>query len=292
MGRERGDGHSTPCNKHINSVDTSQRRHNQRLLVDLLLDLLGSVGLLGRDVAADVDEGLVANLENGGDGRLALANVALLGVLLGLGVVDAEDVVAALAALLQGQHDQVLGLIVDLGGGLLDQGNVLVDAVEGLVAQRVGTLHVGSDPGGEGVVGLGEKRQERTGKSLVGRVTKLDGSLSVRVAGDGRDAVVDERVVEQVLELLVSASFFFRSTRVQCCRAAELQKWHQTYLEESRVVSRARDVAVDLGSHCVCVARVVACVVSCKRSVSWMRIDSTAYIEASRGYRGLMRKRG
>lgn len=133
-----------------------------------------------------------------------MAKVALLGVLLGLGVVDTEDVVAAFKALVVREQDQALCVIVDLRALLLDDREMLVDAVEGLVTQRVGTLDIRGEIGRDCVVRFGEIRKDRYSKGLVGRVTELDGSLRVRVVGDGCDAVVDERVGEDVLLKLVS----------------------------------------------------------------------------------------
>lgn len=120
-------------------------------------------------------------------------------MLLGLGVVDAEDVVAALEALVVREQDQALCVIVNLRGGLLDDGETLVDAVESLVTQRVGTLDIRDEIGRECVVGLGEVRKDGYSKGLVGRVAELDGSLSVRVAGDSCDAVADEGVGKEML---------------------------------------------------------------------------------------------
>lgn len=169
------------------------------LLVNLLLDLLSDLGLLDGDVAAGEGERLVGDLDEGGDGGLALAQVALLGVLLGLGGVDLEDVVAALDALVVGQEDEGLGVAVELGGGLLDEGEALVDARQRLLAEGVGARDVRRDV----LVRLGEVRQDGRGERLVGRVAELERALSVGVGvdgvGDGADAVGDEGVVEEVL---------------------------------------------------------------------------------------------
>lgn len=177
-----------------------RKSQTRRLLVNLLLDLLGDLGLLDGDVAAGVGEGLVADLEDGGDGGLALANVALFGLLLGLGVEDVENVVAALETLVDGEEDDGLGVVVELAGGLLDDGEALVDAVQGLVADGVDALDVGRDV----LVGLGEVGDDGDGKGLVGRVAELDGLLGVGVGvdggGDGVDAIADEGVAENVLK--------------------------------------------------------------------------------------------
>ena len=85
--------------------------------------------------------------------------------------------------------------LLQLAGGLLHDGEALIDAVERLVADGVGALDVGGDVG----VGLGEPGDDGGGKRLVGRVAELDGALGVLVGGEGGDAVVDEGVVEEVL---------------------------------------------------------------------------------------------
>lgn len=190
------------------------RKH---LLVNLLLGNLGGLSLLGGQEGADPAQSLVADDEGSGNSSLALTNKASLLLLLGLGTVDLEDVVAALDTFVVGEEDQALGVVVQLGGRLLDDGEGGIEAVEGLVANGVRTLNVGRNV----LVWLGEVGEDRSSEGLVSRVTELEGALGVLVALDGGDAVVDQRVVEEMLE-------------------------------EGRVVSRAGDIAVDLGdSHCV-----------------------------------------
>lgn len=176
------------------------------LLVDLVVDDLGSLGLLGRDEGADPGQGLVTDDNGRDDGSLAVANVAALLIILDLGRVDVEDVVAALKGLVVGQQDEALGVGVELAGGLLDEGEALVEAVERLVAERVDAGDVGRDV----LVGLGEVGQDGGGEGLVGRVAELEGALGILVGLEGVDAVADERVVQQVL--LRSA----RGTDVPC----------------------------------------------------------------------------
>lgn len=165
------------------------------LLVDLLLDSLGSLSLLGVEEGAQDSQGLSREDESGGDSGLALANDALLLVLLGLRRVDLENVVAALDALVVGEEEDVLGVVVEVRGGLLDNGETLVEGVERLVAKRVGTLDVRRDV----LVRLGEVRDDGKSEGLVGRVTERDGALSDAVGLDGGDAIGDQRVVEEVL---------------------------------------------------------------------------------------------
>lgn len=186
------------------AVKKGEEKKNSRpgmtqLLVNLLLDLLSDLGLLDGDVAAGECQSLVGDLEEGGGDGLALSEVALLGLLLGLGVVDVEDVGAALEALVVGEEDDGAGVVVDLGRGLLDDGEALVDLGESLVAQGVGALDVGRDV----LVGAGEVGEDGDGKGLVGRVAELDAALGVGVGvdgrGDGVGGVGDDGVVEEVL---------------------------------------------------------------------------------------------
>ena len=143
------------------------------LVVDLVVDLLvggvgslGSLGLLGREEAANPAQGLVADNQRRRDGSLAVANVAALLILFRLSGVDIEHVVTALKGLVVGQEDEALGLGIELAGGLLDGGEALVEAVERLVAKRVGAGDVGRDV----LVRLGEIGQDGGSKGLVGRV--------------------------------------------------------------------------------------------------------------------------
>lgn len=53
-----------------------------------------------------------------------------------------EDVLLALESLLVGEKNQSTGIVVQVIGGLLDNGEALLDAVQGLVAKGVGLLDV------------------------------------------------------------------------------------------------------------------------------------------------------
>lgn len=181
-------------------------------LVDLVVDGLTSLGLLGMEEAAKPRQSLVADDENGGDGGLSVGDESCLLVLLVLAGIHLEDVLLALEALGVGQEDQILGLIVEVVGGLLDNGELLIDAIEGLVAEVVDLGNVRRDV----LVRLGEPRDDGGGKGLVGSVAELDGLLAVLVGLEGVDAVANDGVVQEVLE-------------------------------EGRVGSRARDIAIDLG---------------------------------------------
>lgn len=166
-----------------------------RLLLDLVVDGFCGLVLLGREQAAEPAQRLVADDEGGGDGGHALGDDALLLRLLDLCGVDLEDVVAALDTLVEGQEDQATRVPVELAGGLADDGEVLVEAVERLVANTVGRLDVRGDE----LIGLGEPRHDGAGKGLVCRVAELNGTLAILVGLEGVDTVADEGVVEQML---------------------------------------------------------------------------------------------
>lgn len=104
------------------------------LLVDLLVDGVGGISLLLVQEGAQPRECLVANDKNGGNGSLSMGDEASLLDLLDLGIVDLENMVLALKTLLERKHDESASILVELVGGLLDSGELLVDAIEGLVA--------------------------------------------------------------------------------------------------------------------------------------------------------------
>lgn len=116
--------------------------------------------------------------------------------LLALARVDVKDVVAALRGLSDRVKDKVLGLLVDLGGGLADDGEAAVERVEGAVAQRIGLLDVRRDV----AVGLRQVGKNGLGEGLVGGGANGEALLAVLVVLDGGDAVGDERVLEEVLQ--------------------------------------------------------------------------------------------
>lgn len=116
---------------------------SSRLLVDLLLGRIGSFALLDSNKAAQPSQCLVANNKGRGDGSLALSHYALLLELLKFGSVDLEDVLLALESLLVGEQNQSTGIVVEVISGLLDDGEALLDAVQGLVAKGVGLLDIG-----------------------------------------------------------------------------------------------------------------------------------------------------
>lgn len=106
----------------------------RRLLVDLLVDGGGGLSFLLVQERAQPRERLVANDEDGGNGSFSVRDEASLLDLLDLRVVDLEDVVLTLKALLNWEEDESAGILVEFIGWLLDDGELLVDTVEGLVA--------------------------------------------------------------------------------------------------------------------------------------------------------------
>jgi hypothetical protein len=116
---------------------------SSRLLVDLLFGGIGSLALLDSNKAAQPSQRLVANNKGRGDGSLALGHDTLLLELLKLGSVDLEDVLLALESFLVREQDQSTGIVVKVISGLLDDGEALFDAVQGLVAKGVGLLDIG-----------------------------------------------------------------------------------------------------------------------------------------------------
>ena len=106
--------------------------------------------------------------------------------------------VPALEALVVGEKDEALGIVVELLGGLHDNGEFLVDAVEGLVAEGVDLLDVRRDI----LVGPLEPGKNGSGKGLVSGVAELDRPLSVFVGLESVDAVANDGVVEEMLSRL------------------------------------------------------------------------------------------
>lgn len=144
------------CSKIIQSI--------LALLVDFFVHGLGGLGLLSSNEAANPAEGLVAHHQSSGDSRFALGNEALLLNLLELARINLEDVVLAFKTLVVGEENQRLGLIVEIGGRFLDNGESLVNLVEGLVAKGIGLCDVWRDV----LIGTGKPRKDRSGESLVG----------------------------------------------------------------------------------------------------------------------------
>jgi len=135
-----------------------------RLLVDLLLNGLGSLCLLGLEERAQPRESLVADDQNGGHGRLSMGVDGGLLLLGELAAVDLNDVVAALDSQIVGDKDDGLGLVVKIAGGLLDDGEALIELGQALVAERIGLGDVGRNI----LIGLGNPGGHEGGDSLEG----------------------------------------------------------------------------------------------------------------------------
>lgn len=168
------------------------------LLVNLFVDSVGCLGLLLVQEGADPRESLVANDERSDNGGLSVGDEARLLVLLVFRAVHLKDVVPALETLVVGEKDEAFGIVVKLLGGLHDNGKSLVDAVEGLVAERVDLLDIRRDilewplePGNNG-----------SGKGLVSGVAELDRPLAVFVGLESVDAVANDGVGEEMLSRL------------------------------------------------------------------------------------------
>jgi hypothetical protein len=108
-------------------LQLSNTQYQPRLLVDLFVDDLGSLLLLGREETAEPAQGLVANDKRGGDSGATVGNKASLLVLLILIRVDTINVVTALNALVVREEDEGTGVVVKVGGRLLDDGKALVN---------------------------------------------------------------------------------------------------------------------------------------------------------------------
>lgn len=118
-----------------------------------------------------------------------------MAILLKLGGVDLKDVVLALEALVVREEDKPFGIVVKLVGGLLDDGEALIEFLKSLVAKVVGLGDVGRDI----LVGLCEPGKDWGSKGPVRRVAELYGPLGVLIGLDGVEAVGNERVVQKVL---------------------------------------------------------------------------------------------
>jgi hypothetical protein len=162
------------------------------LLVELLIDSVGGLGFLLVQEGANPREGLVANDKDCGNSSLYVGDEACLLVLLKFRVVDLEDVILTLETLVVWEEDKSSRILVELLGGLLGDGESLVDAVEGLATQGVDLSDVRRDV----LTGLREVGNYRSSKGLVSGFAEVDGTLAVFVRLEGADAVADNRVVE------------------------------------------------------------------------------------------------
>ena len=92
--------------------------------------------------------------------------------------------------------DPVLDGLIDGLGLLLDDGEVAVDGLEGLLAQLIGLVNVRLSV----LVGCLEVALHRLGEASVGAVGDINGLLAVRVGLEGINATGDNRVGGDVRE--------------------------------------------------------------------------------------------
>lgn len=175
--------------------------HNPILIVvDLVVHSIVGLLLLRAQEVANESDSLAGEDEGSSDGSLAGGDqgeaglIATVGLLILAGV-GGEDVVAALEALVVWEQDNVLGVGVQLVGGLLDDREALIDLGQCLIAEVVRLLDVGLNV----LVGAVEIGHDGSGKGLVSRVAELDGLRAVRVRLERLDAIMDNVVTVQVL---------------------------------------------------------------------------------------------
>ena len=160
-----------------------------RLLAIALLRLGSS-----QEVPAHPPIRLAADGDARDDDGPAVPNNAILAVALLLLAEDAQDVLAALGALAQGEQHELAAVVVQLAGGLLDGREARVERRERRVAERVGLLHVrrheAVGPREVGEEGL-QARERGAGQG--------EGLGAVGVGLEGGDGVGDEGVGGEVL---------------------------------------------------------------------------------------------
>lgn len=141
---------------------------------------------------------LAAGDESCADQGLAVGDNVVIAIakFLVLSRVGLEHVVPGLDARLEGKGDDALGTGVQLVCRLLDEGDLLVNLGQSLVAKGVGLLEIRSHE----LERAGEVGNEGLGKGLVGRVAELQRLLTVGVLLKAGDTVVDDGVVEEVLK--------------------------------------------------------------------------------------------
>lgn len=139
------------------------------LLLNLVAGLL-SLLLAGTQVVVDEVEGLGRQDDAGGEQGLASGNDAVAADPLSLGVVDVEKVVGRLLGLDDGVESHLFALGLNALRGLLDDGDLLVNLVERTGTEAVRLLDIGRQVE---LVGLLQVEHKRSGKDLVGGITKL-----------------------------------------------------------------------------------------------------------------------
>lgn len=172
-------------------------------LGDLLLRLVRhslALFLLGTQEAAQPSQRIRRHDESGRDDGLAAGDDAVSAALLVLAAVGAEGVILGLA----GQAEWIEGIVqhgaLDLGRVLLDDGEGLVDPLEALVGHGVGPVHHWRHVP-VWLLGIGQDGLDEGVETMLGEV---DGFPAERIALDGLDGVVDDRVRGEMLPGKVS----------------------------------------------------------------------------------------
>lgn len=175
-------------------------REPWRLVVDLLIDHVLGLLLLVVDDVANPDNKFTGGDKGGSDKGLAVCNNVLTADLLLLLAERLQNVVLGFETSANGQGNDALGTGVQLLGGLLDDGEALVNLGQGLVAEVVCLFGIGAQVSPR----TSEVREKRLGKGLVGRVAVDQGLLADGVVPEGNDTVVYYRVIQEVLSRTVS----------------------------------------------------------------------------------------
>jgi len=155
-----------------------------RLLGVLVNGLLGFF-LLGLEEGADPFEDIGAQDEGGGHDRLAARNIAFSAAFLVFIIVGLERPFLGVASLGEGPVDVAHDGALDVLGLGLDNGDLLVELAEELVAELIGLGDIGLCIGSRGF----EVRQGGLDELGVACVGQVDGFGAIRILLDGADGV-------------------------------------------------------------------------------------------------------
>lgn len=165
------------------------------LIVRLLVGNVPRVPFPRVEVSSDPIQGLPADGEDSSDKRLAVREQAVTTKLLALGGVNAQYMLFSLQPCVVREKHEVPGVGIELVRGLLDGREPLVDPGERLVAKLVRPFYIREDI----LVRLAEVRNNRLSKTSVRGVTELYGLLTVLVVLEGRHAILDDRIRQEML---------------------------------------------------------------------------------------------
>lgn len=169
--------------------------HRSVPLTGLLTRNLLRLRLLLTEECREPGERFARNNDRGSQSRLSVCDQTLAANLLHLPLIRAQNVVLALTPLLQREEDDKLRILVELAGGLLDHGELGVDARERAVTDGIGLLDVGGDI----FVGTRENVDEGLAEFLVAGRCEVERLGAVWVFLEGGDAVADDGVGVEVL---------------------------------------------------------------------------------------------